>query len=85
MRCVSRVMKLLGYPNMIMRYDQESSLHKVVHDVKLHHGEGVQLMPEERPKGESGRQDDRSEPAPAPAPASRRDDAGTGGGFGAGI
>ena len=40
---------------------------------------------EERPKGESGRQDDRSEPAPAPAPASRRDDAGTGGGFGAGI
>ena len=44
---------LLGYPKLVIRYDQESSLSKVVNDVKVHHGEGVQLVPEVRPKNES--------------------------------
>ena len=38
---------------MILRHDQESALNKVVSDVNLHRGEGVQLVPELRPKNDS--------------------------------
>ena len=33
LRCVSRVMNLPGYHKMIMRYDQESALRRVLADV----------------------------------------------------
>ena len=52
-RCISRVLNALGYPKMILRYDQESALGKVLNDVKLHHGDSVQLVPELRPKNDS--------------------------------
>ena len=52
-RCISRVLNLLGYPKMILRFDQETALGKVLADVKLHHGDNVQLVPEIRPRNDS--------------------------------
>ena len=42
-----------GYPKAIVNYDQESAQAKVVNDVKLHHGDKLQLVPEVWPKNDS--------------------------------
>lgn len=53
MQRISRFIHSLGYPKLILRYDQGTALGKVLHDVKLHHGDDVQLIPELRPTDDS--------------------------------
>ena len=48
-----KFLEFLGYDKVILRTDQEVALGKVMRSLKLHRGEGTQVMTEESPVGDS--------------------------------